>query len=92
MDVAVQCIDNYVDAVNNLPLTLKSKLLTAVSRRGTLKTGILKSLIHADVTALDFSESDICDDTINAISQCSQLRKLDLNPGRNQVRELSPSG
>lgn len=75
-----------------LPRSLKTKLLTIACKRGTLTSLSIESLLHSELRTLNLSECDVTDGMLNAIQICSQLHKLDLNPGRNQDRNLSRDG
>ncbi|PNF22294.1 hypothetical protein B7P43_G02902, partial [Cryptotermes secundus] len=88
-DVAAQCMEQYIDTVKVLPPALKSKLLVVACNRGSVNSKILCCLLHPNVKTLDLSECSISDDSVRAIYKCTHLYKLDLNPGRNQNREIS---
>ncbi|PSN33397.1 Protein AMN1 [Blattella germanica] len=85
------CIDGHVETVKVLPANLKTKLLAIVSKRGNLSSIVLESLINPDIKVLDLSECNVDDGSLKVIAQCKHLIKLDLNPGRNQAREISSS-
>lgn len=85
-------MEQYIDTVKVLPPALKSKLLVVACNRGNVNSKILCCLLHPNVKTLDLSECTISDDSIRAIYKCKHLYKLDLNPGRNQNREISTTG
>lgn len=85
-------MEQYIDTVKVLPPTLKSKLLALACNRGNVNSKILCCLLHPNVKTLDLSGCSVSDDSIRAIYKCTHLYKLDLNPGRNQNREISTAG
>ncbi|XP_047121445.1 protein AMN1 homolog [Schistocerca piceifrons] len=72
-----------------LPPNLKTRILVVFTKRGNISNNSLSSLLHPGITKLDLSECEIDNKSLEAVSVCQQLRKLDLNPGRNQIRNLS---
>jgi hypothetical protein len=85
-------MEQNVDMVQVLPHSLKNKLLVVASKRGSLTSKLLHCLLNPDVKILDLSECNACDDSIRAIHKCTHLQKLDLNPGRNQKRDINTAG
>ncbi|XP_034250527.1 protein AMN1 homolog [Thrips palmi] len=89
LEALAECLDPHVELLHILPRSLKTKLLTIACKRGTLTTPSIESLLHSELRTLNLSECNVTDGMLKAIQVCSQLRKLDLNPGRNQDRNLS---
>lgn len=79
----------HLGSVQTLPKHLKSWLLSLATKRGSLSNAALSGLVHVDVTELNLCEIPVCDKTLDVISVCHQLHKLDINPGRNQRRNIS---
>lgn len=92
LEALAECLDLHVESLQVLPRSLKTRLLTIACKRGTLSTTSLTSLLHSELRTLNLSECDITDGMLEAIQICSELRKLDLNPGRNQERNLGKEG
>lgn len=90
------CIETIVrsnrfdwNSIKLLPPNLKSRILVVLTKRGNINNNSLCCLLHPRITKLDLSECDIDNKSLEAVSVCKQLRNLDLNPGRNQIRNLS---
>ncbi|KAK3923935.1 Protein AMN1-like protein [Frankliniella fusca] len=83
-----ECLDLHVESLRILPRTLKTKLLSIACKRGILGTSSLESLLHSELKTLNLSECHLTDGMLRAIQVCSELWKLDMNPGRNQERTL----
>ncbi|XP_069696378.1 protein AMN1 homolog [Periplaneta americana] len=89
VDEAVQCLEHNIDTLEMLPPNLKSRLLAVACKRGSVSSDVLECLLHKNVKILDLSECNVSDDSIRLIHKCRYLEKLDLNPGRNQTRDIT---
>jgi hypothetical protein len=92
VDEVVLGMEKHVDTVRVLPRILKSKLLVAASKRGTLTSKILHCLLHPDVKELNLNKCNVCDDSIRAIYTCTHLWKLHLNSEAHQRTGISTAG
>lgn len=92
LEALAECLEPHIESLSILPRSLKIRLLTIACKRGTLSASSLQSLLYSELKTLNLSECDVTDEMLKAIEVCSQLRKLDLNPGRNQERNLGRDG
>ncbi|XP_068083203.1 protein AMN1 homolog [Anabrus simplex] len=90
VDAVTTCLGSNITTLKILPPHLKNILLSFATKR-SIENNVLQSLLHPGVRVLDLSENQVSDDTLGIVSECRYLQKLDINPGRNQSRQISSS-
>lgn len=89
MKTILSNISPFEADLQHLPMKLKSRILSLMSKRGLLNDSNIKYLLHQEILELDLTESSVTDASILGIKKCKYLQKLDLNSMKKSRNNIS---
>nr|XP_006114465.1 protein AMN1 homolog [Pelodiscus sinensis] len=92
----IQCltknISRYVADIKPLPPNIKDKLIKLMSMQGRITDSNISEVLHPAVETLDLRDCDISDNALLQISNCKQLKKINLNSCRENRLAITSEG
>ncbi|XP_078583665.1 protein AMN1 homolog [Branchiostoma floridae x Branchiostoma japonicum] len=82
----------HANHVHTLPPNIKDKLVHLMSKRGVIRDDNIGKVVHQKMRELDLSESEVSDLSLEQLSVCRNLRKIDLNAVKGNTTTVTTAG
>nr|XP_056702562.1 protein AMN1 homolog [Euleptes europaea] len=96
LDLCLYCltknISRYIEDIKPLPPNIKDKLIKSLSVRGWITDSNISKVLHPAVEALDLRDCDVSDNTLQQLSNCKQLKKINLNVWKDKRLTITSEG
>uniref|UniRef100_A0A8C5MUG8 Protein AMN1 homolog n=2 Tax=Leptobrachium leishanense TaxID=445787 RepID=A0A8C5MUG8_9ANUR len=79
-------ISRYETDIGPLPPNLKDKLLKLLCAQGHITDSNISQVLHPSVRKLNLRDCEVSDRALLLISQCKQLKEINLNSSKGQER------
>ncbi|KAM8973044.1 protein AMN1 homolog [Pelodytes ibericus] len=76
----------YETDIGPLPPNLKDKLINLLCMQGSITDSNISQVLHPSVRNLDLRDCTVSDRALQLISQCKQLKKINLNSFKGEER------
>ncbi|CAH2278263.1 AMN1 homolog [Pelobates cultripes] len=90
IDLCVVSMAKYMSLfesdVESLPPNVKDKLIKLLCIQGHLTDSSIRQVLHPSVRILDLRDCEVSDSALQSISQCKQLKEINLNSCKGQIR------
>ncbi|NXT84322.1 AMN1 protein, partial [Zapornia atra] len=96
LDLCLRCLtknlSRYTADIKSLPPNIKDKLIKLMSSQGQITDSNIGEILHPTVEFLDLRDCDISDKALLQLSNCKQLKKINLNSGKENRFGITSEG
>ncbi|XP_060101719.1 protein AMN1 homolog [Heteronotia binoei] len=96
LDLCLYCltenISRYAADIRPLPPNIKDRLIKSLSIQGWITDSNISMVLHPAVEALDLQVCDISDNALQQLSNCKQLKKINLNVWKDKRLTITSEG